>query len=308
MKILVTGAGGFIGSNISIELLNQGYEVVGVDSLNGLLYSPEIKASRIAHLVQHSNFRFDRLDLAMEDINQIPDEFDGIINEAALPGQILSWNSFDDYVEHNLTSVERLIRFSLTRGIPRFVQASTSSVYGLRAIGTEAQELKPASPYGVTKLAAENLLHAYGQNFPLDFSIVRYFSVYGPHQRPDMGIYKFVSSISSGTPVTIYGDGSQRRDCTYVSDIVSGTIAAIAQGRNGETYNLAGQSDVSVLEIVESCGQIIGRDPIIEFINRPIGDQLFTAADISKATKELSYVPKFTFRQGLEAQIDWQLS
>jgi nucleoside-diphosphate-sugar epimerase len=243
----------------------------------------------------------------VDSLDSIEGELDAVINEAALPGQILSWSHFDEYASNNFTSVERLIQFCLEREIPKLVQASTSSVYGINAIGAESQQLRPASPYGVTKLAAESLLHAYGQNFPLRYSIVRYFSVFGPEQRPDMGLHKFITAIANGTPLNIYGDGTQRRDCTFVDDIVNGTLSAITNGIQGETYNLAGGTDISVIDMIELCGRLIGKDPRIDFVDRPVGDQLLTSADFSKATTDLKYTPHFSFESGLQKQIDWQL-
>ena len=307
MKILVTGAAGFIGSNISKTLISQGHSVIGIDSLSDVLYSKDVKAKRISALSQLGGFEFHHLDLSTDSLDSIEGDLDGVINEAALPGQILSWSHFDQYVKNNFTSVERLIQFCLAREIPKLVQASTSSVYGINAIGAENQQLRPASPYGVTKLAGESLLHAYGQNFPLSYSIVRYFSVFGPEQRPDMGLHKFISAIASGAPLQIYGDGTQRRDCTFVNDIVDGTISAIENGAQGETYNLAGGTDVSVIEMIELCGRLIGKEPRIDFIERPVGDQLLTSADFSKATKDLNYNPRFSFEDGLKKQINWQL-
>ena len=307
MKILVTGAAGFIGSNISNTLISQGHSVIGIDSLSNVLYSKEVKAKRISALSLRDGFEFRHLDLAADSLDSIEGDLDGVINEAALPGQILSWNHFDQYVKNNFTSVERLIKFCLARDIPKLVQASTSSVYGINAIGAESQQLRPASPYGVTKLAGESLLHAYGQNFPLNYSIVRYFSVFGPEQRPDMGLHKFISAIESGEPLHIYGDGTQRRDCTFVNDIVDGTISAIESGAQGETYNLAGGTDISVIEMIELCGRLIGKEPRIVFVERPVGDQLLTSADFLKATKDLNYTPRFSFEEGLRKQINWQL-
>jgi nucleoside-diphosphate-sugar epimerase len=307
MRILVTGAAGFIGSNLVVQLIKDGHTVVGVDSYSDVLYSSSIKIDRISKIQKTHDFEFHKLDIAADSMQHIGGPFDAIVNEAALPGQILSWNRFDAYSQNNLTSTERMIQFCLKHSIPKFVQASTSSVYGTIVKGNEMQQLLPASPYGVTKLAAENLLYAYAQSYPLDFSIVRYFSVFGPSQRPDMGIYKFIDSISHGKEVVVYGDGTQRRDCTFVADIVAGTISAITRGKKGQIYNLAGGTDVSVLEMITLCTEIIGKDPIMKFVNRPAGDQLITRADYSKAKEHLFYDPQFSFKSGLTAQIKWQL-
>lgn len=307
MRILVTGAAGFIGSNLVIQLINEGHTVVGVDSFSDVLYTSSIKIDRISKILDVQDFEFHKLDIAIDDMRHISGPFDAIINEAALPGQILSWSRFDAYSQNNLTVTERMIQFCLERKIPKFIQASTSSVYGTIVQGSELQQLLPASPYGVTKLAAEALLYAYAQSFPLNYSIVRYFSVFGPSQRPDMGLYKFIDSIANGKEVAVYGDGTQRRDCTFVADIVAGTISAITNGGKGEIYNLAGGTDVSVLEMITLCAKLIGNDPNIKFINRPAGDQLITRADYSKAHQQLFYDPQFSFKAGLMAQIEWQL-
>ena len=307
MRILVTGAAGFIGSHIASSLIQNGNTVVGLDSLSSVLYPSSIKAARINELSKFKEFNFYHLNLATDKLDGIIGQIDAVINEAALPGQILSWDHFESYVQSNLTSVDRIIHFCLSRNVPKLIQASTSSVYGVNAVGGEGQAMRPASPYGVTKLAAESLLNAYQQNFPLNFSTVRYFSVYGPSQRPDMGIYKFIESISSKKPIKVFGDGLQRRDCTFVGDIVNGTISAMKNGRAGAVYNLAGGTNLTVLEIINLCGKIIGHEPIIEFVKRPVGDQLLTSGDYSMATSELSYSPQYSFEEGLRLQVAWQL-
>ena len=307
MRVIVTGVAGFIGSHVASALIREGNTVVGVDSLSSVLYPAETKIARIESLSKHSEFEFHQKNIAIDNLDDIRGQFDGVINEAALPGQILSWDYFDSYVQSNLVSVDRIINFCLDRGVPKLIQASTSSVYGTNAVGGENQSLRPTSPYGVTKQAAESLLNAYIQNFSLNFSIVRYFSVYGPSQRPDMGIYKFIHAISTRKPITVYGDGLQRRDCTFVGDIATGTISALINGSEGSIYNLSGGTDLSVLQIIEKCGQIIGKEPIINFVARPVGDQMYTSGDYSLASRDLAYFPKNSFDEGLKMQIEWQL-
>jgi UDP-glucuronate 4-epimerase len=292
----------FIEHNLLLKLL------LGENTSQSIALSKSLLPEQLGSSVPiFQQLSFTRDIVSVDSLDSIEGDLDAAINEAALPGQILIWSHFDQYVMNNFTSVERLIQHCLERKILKLAQAPTSSVYGINAIGAESPQLRPASPYGVTKLASESLLHAYGQNFPLRYSIVRYFSVFGPEQRPDMGLRKFISAIAAGTPLNIYGDGTQRRDCAFVDGIVDGTISAIENGIEGETYNLAGGTDISVIEMIELYARLIRKEPKIVFVDRPVGDQPLTSADFSKAKKDLKYNPRFSFEAELQKQINWQL-
>ena len=218
-KFLVTGVAGFIGSRIASQLLDDNHVVIGIDSFNEILYKNDFKESQILGLKKRSNFTFIKENILNVNLDSILSGVDYVINEAGLPGQLVSWEKIEDYFESNTIATSKLYEACVRNEIKSFVQASTSSVYGLSAIGKENQILNPKSPYGVTKLAAEHLINALNTIKSPRTVILRYFSVYGPGQRPDMGIYKFIQSIKTGKIINIYGDGDQRRDFTCVSDV-----------------------------------------------------------------------------------------
>lgn len=304
IKVVVTGACGFIGSTIVHELIKQGYFVHGVDNLDNNLYPKEVKQERLNKLLSLSNFSFDHLDLAKDDFEKVIEGSTYVINEAALPGQVLSWNLFPEYVSANIVAVEKLIQKSIKYGVSKVIQASTSSVCGRYAVGDEQIPTKPISPYGITKLAAENLYFAMSENSELNFTILRYFSVYGPGQRPDMAVHKFLKLIKYGQELHITGDGTQKRDLTYISDAVDATIKSMKFTDKSEIFNISGGSQYTLNEIVNECFDVVGRKTKINYIDRPIGDQEETFGENSKARIKLNFNPKVDLKSGLIKQFD----
>ena len=310
MKYLITGCAGFIGSSLTKELLKRGHLVLGVDRLDDVLYSSEIKRRRLDPLLALPNFEFLEMDICDRSLltNMTAFAPEVLINEAGLPGQEASWKSLESYSHSNFLGAYSIAQMAVELGVRKFVQASTSSIYGLNATGNEESEKDPISPYGVTKLAAENILKAVFDKTNIDFVTVRYFSVYGPGQRPDMGIYKFINLSLMGLPVKVYGDGEQSRDFTYVLDAVDGTIAAAEYGISGQAYNLSGGAIVTVSELLSEIASVLGKD--IEKIYQigPRGDQFATSADTSKARRDLYWKPQVKLSAGIKHQVDWQKS
>ena len=304
MRIAVTGAAGFIGSRITTRLLEQGHHVFGVDNFSEVLNPSGNRRKRIEHLKKSENFTFIESDISSPYIADALEGVSAIINEAAIPGQAKSWDNFDDYVHSNLIGVNNLVKVGIDLKIEKFIQASTSSVYGKNAIGLESSTLNPFSPYGVTKLAAENLLMAYHQNLNFPVTVLRYFSVYGPGQRPDMAAAKFLTSLRNGNPIYVHGDGSQLRDVTFVDDVVSATLLAMDKGKNGEIYNIAGGHQLSLIELLKACQAVVGIEGEVVHAPRPLGDQEETMANISKAKMDLGYKPSTLLLDGLKFQLD----
>ena len=304
IKVAVTGACGFIGSTIIHELVSQGYFVHGVDNLDNNLYAKEIKQGRLKKLLKLENFVFDQLDLARDNFEKVIEGSSYVINEAALPGQILSWKLFPEYVSSNILGVEKLINISLKYKVSKVVQASTSSVCGLYAVGDEKIPTRPISPYGITKLAAENLYFAISENSELNFTILRYFSVYGPEQRPDMAIHKFLKLIKTNKELFITGDGTQKRDLTYISDVVDATLKSMKFKDKSEIFNISGGKQYTLNEIVNQCFEVAGEQTKINYIERPIGDQEETFGDNRKAKIKLNFEPKVDLKSGLYNQFE----
>lgn len=302
MKYLVTGGAGFIGSHISkmLRLLNN--DVTVLDSLDNNLYSKEIKRLRIAEL-QSIGVLIDESSILNCDDKYFL-KFDCIINEAGLPGQLLSWKSFSSYLNANTESVFKILEQIKNSNI-RLVQASTSSVYGQNAIGNEEQILKPTSPYGITKLAAEKLILAYEENFGLNYNILRYFSVYGPSQRPDMAIQKFLLKLYKDEIVNVTGDGNQLRDFTYVDDVALATISAANSSQNSQIMNISGGAQFSINQIIRICENVVGKTAKINYIEKPPGDQVETKASCDKARKVLNFKPSTNIEDGIYNQYQW---
>jgi nucleoside-diphosphate-sugar epimerase len=305
MKCLVTGAAGFIGSHLCERLLYAGHTVVGLDTF--IPYYPRsIKEANLSSAFGHRGFTFHELDLRTDSIDAALDGVEVVYHLAAMPGLPRSWTDFDLYNSCNIIATQRLLEAvgRLPR-LHRFLYASTSSVYGRYGSGDETLPARPISPYGVTKLAAENLCRAYAEEHGLPLIVLRYFSVYGPRQRPDMGYFRFTHALLTGQPVTVYGDGMQVRGNTYVTDCVEASVAAL-QALPGEIYNVGGGEAVSVwdvlrkLEVLTGCRAMLRREPA-----RP-GDQRYTSADTTKMYRHLGWRPRISLDEGLGRQIAWQ--
>lgn len=314
-SVLVTGAAGFIGSHLCDALVARGERVVGLDDFNPY-YEPALKRRNIAHLSGQPGFT-----LIDRDINSLGnDEIDALIAKsgavyhlAAQVGVRASWDDFNSYVIRNITLTHRLLeaaRRTISAGgkLHRFVLASTSSIYGdAEDLPTaEAALALPVSPYGVTKLAAEQLALLYAVNFGVPVTALRLFSVYGPRQRPDMGFNIFFDSVLKAAPIEIFGDGRQTRDFTYVSDVIAAMLAAAtADGVIGEVINVGGGHRVSLIEVLDEIERVVGHPVDRKFTSPMKGDARHTAAEISKARALLSYAPAVSLSEGLRAEWEW---
>jgi UDP-glucuronate 4-epimerase len=305
-RVLVTGAAGFVGSNLAEALVARGDEVVGVDAFTDS-YSRWHKERNLLALRCSPRFRFHELDLRTATIDPLLEGIDTVFNEAAFPGLPRSWSEVEDYVGCNLLAVARLIDACRRQGVRRFVQASTSSVYGEYAIGDENQPTQPVSPYGMSKLAAESLLLAHVQAHDFPAIILRYFSIYGPRQRPDMAYHIFIESLRAGRPITIFGDGRQSRSNTFISDCIDGTLAASDAGEIGEIYNIGGGVPLELIAAVDVIADTLDQTPTVSYGPPRPGDQRTTWADTSKAWEAFGYQPRIEPIEGLAAQVRWHV-
>jgi nucleoside-diphosphate-sugar epimerase len=302
--ILVTGAAGFIGARLTEQLSERGHTVIALDCFLPNLYSAEMKRERFEQLRNLPGVSAIECDLRTDDLSVIP-EVDIVVNEAAMAGLTKSWDDFTVYMDNNVMALERLIRRTSGPALKKFIQISTSSVYGRMAEVAETGPTEPVSPYGVSKLAAEKLGFAYRENFGLPFVALRYFSVYGVGQRPDMAYHRFLAAARDGSPITVYGDGEQRRTNTYVDDCVEGTIAAIDSAAPGEVYNLSGVESYSINEVLELITTITGKALDVRYEPARAGDQRETRGVITKAQSELGYAPRWSLEDGLRAEWEW---
>jgi nucleoside-diphosphate-sugar epimerase len=306
MKCVVTGCAGFIGSHLADRLLADGHTVVGLDCFTDY-YPRAVKEGNLAGAKRHPKFTFHELDLASDDLTTAVSGADYVFHLAAMPGLTRSWTDFDLYARCNLTATHRLIEaVKQVQGLTKFVYASTSSVYGRYASGDESLPTKPSSPYGITKLAGEQLTRVYGEEFGVPAVVLRFFSVYGPRQRPEMGLHLFIKWVLSGEPIQLTGDGLQVRGATYIDDCVEATVRAGMSAMPGETFNLGGGEIATVLDMIRKIERLSGREAKI--VRKPDrkGDQLATAADVSKLHRHLGWKPTTGLDEGLAKQIEWQ--
>jgi nucleoside-diphosphate-sugar epimerase len=308
-RVLVTGAAGFIGSHLCEALAAQGYEVTGLDCFISELYPSEQKRKNWLDVRKTSpNVELLELDLRRELDPNVFSGFDYVFHLAAMPGLSLSWTNFALYSDCNTLATNNLINALDILSLKRFFHISTSSVYGEIVDGDERSPLKPISPYGVTKLAGENLLSAYARAKSFEFSILRLFSVYGPRQRSDMAFNIFLRKMLSGERIDIYGDGTQSRANTYVLDVVEGLLSAIRRSNTSEIYNICGTNVYSVLEVIETLEKITGKEARLNFVAERLGDQKKTQNVGAKAKHELGFEPKTELEKGLKEQYQWQIS
>jgi nucleoside-diphosphate-sugar epimerase len=307
MRIVVTGAAGFVGSTLAQTLVEQGHHVVGLDAFVDY-YARSIKEANLEALRAGGSFEFAEVDLRTGDLDRWLEGADAVVHEAAMAGLMRSWTDLELYTSCNILATNRLVEATERAGVRRFVLASTSSVYGREASGDEEQPLNASSPYGITKLAAEKLVlaHVASRGFP--GTIIRYFSIYGPRQRPDMAYHQFIEALLDDRPITVFGDGQQTRSNTFVDDAVAGTILALESGTPGGVYNIGGGVTISLNEAIETIAAQIGVRPrIVREPARP-GDQRHTSADIGRARTVLGYVPRVVPIDGLARQVAWHLS
>lgn len=307
MRVLVTGAAGFIGSTLTEALLGSGHNVLGVDCFTAN-YAVGVKRANLSTSLRDARFRFVEADLRYDPIEPLLDGVTHVIHLAALPGVRASWGeAFRDYAEHNILATQRLLEAARRVPVERVVAASSSSVYGMptRFPTPEDEPPRPLSPYGVTKAATDLLLQAYRANFGLPVVAMRYFTVYGPRQRPDMGFHSFFDAAHHGTPVTVYGDGEQTRDFTFVDDAVRATLAAATRSTTELAYNVGGGHRVSVNEILARMEEVTGRTIARRQVSAPPGDPRDTWADVSRARRDLGYSPTTDLVEGLRRQWEW---
>lgn len=308
MRAVVTGAAGFIGSHLCEHLTSQGDEVVGVDALTDF-YDPARKRGNLTRLLDRARFTFHRGDLLRLPLRPLFAGADVVYHLAGQPGVRGSWGpEFDAYLERNVLVTQRVLEAARDTGLPRLVFASSSSVYGdAEAYPTpETLRPRPVSPYGVTKLAAEQLCETYRTVFGVPAASLRLFSVYGPRQRPDMAFARMVAAACAGRPFPLYGDGGQSRDFTYVGDVVTAMRSAALSPWSG-VANLGGGSEVTMGQAIAVLEQLAAPVRVVPGPARP-GDARRTAADITVAREAFGYRPATDLRTGLSAMLRWQLA
>jgi len=307
MKALVTGAAGFIGSTLAERLLQEGADVVGLDSFTDY-YPRAIKESNVAGLRQQPRFRFIEARLQDADLARLLADRTHVFHLAAQAGVRKSWGrDFTVYTTNNVEATQVLLEACVGLTLERLVYASSSSVYGDNVPMPMREDAlpQPLSPYGVSKLAAEHLCTLYHANYGVPAVSLRYFTVYGPRQRPDMGFHKFLRAAIRKEPISLYGDGEQTRDFTYVHDAVTATIAAARQGVAGRVYNIGGGSRVSVNHVVEIIGRLAGGAPLVRIDPAEKGDMRHTYADTRLARADLGFAPAFDLERGLAVEYQW---
>jgi UDP-glucuronate 4-epimerase len=309
MRALVTGVAGFVGSHLAEALLGRGDTVVGVDCFTPY-YDHETKDANLAVARGSANFEFVEADLRAAPIGELLDGVDVIFHQAAQAGVRLSWHDgFADYAGHNVLATQRVLEaVHAARPAARVVYASSSSVYGNqpRYPTRETDLPAPFSPYGVTKLAAEHLCSLYAENWGLSTLSLRYFTVFGPRQRPDMGIYRLCESAVRGTVFPRYGDGTQIREFTYVGDIVRANLAAAGADAAPGTYvNVAGGAEITLNELIALVGEVAGRPVAVRAHDKQPGDSFRNGGAIDRARELLGWEPIVPLRDGIAAQLDW---
>jgi UDP-glucuronate 4-epimerase len=308
MKILITGAAGFIGSHLCEKLLtDKNYEVTGIDTFIGPT-PVGLKHMNLSSLQGHPRFTLYPIDLLTADLEKLLENVEIIYHLAAIPGVRSSWGKdFGPYVTNNIVVTQRLLEAIKNKPLIKFVYASTSSVYGEKhGKVTENTHLSPLSPYGITKLTGEHLCNVYHKSYNIPIVTLRYFTVYGPRQRPDMAFHRFITQILKDEPLTIFGDGTQSRDFTFISDCVEGTAAIINKNNViGQTINIGGQERATVNEVVSMIEELTGKKANIVYLPKLTGEPKHTWADISTARNLLDYEPKISLREGLAREIEY---
>lgn len=309
MRILVTGAAGFIGSHLTETLVSKGHDVLALDALMPDLYPLERKLTNWSRLKKlDGEVQFLQSDLRLPVNSFDIEDCDFIFHLAAMPGLSLSWEKTQLYIDCNILATSNLLKACDPKSLQKFFYISSSSVYGRRVAGNESSPLNPISPYGVTKLAAESMVAAYSSSTGLKYSIFRPFSVYGPRQRDDMAFNIFIRKLLNNQPIQVFGDGSQSRTNTYVEDLVGGLISGINNAQDGEIYNLCGNEQFNVSQVIETLGRILNKTPNIIFETERMGDQQETKGDSRNAKAHLGYSPQTSLEVGLAKQIEWQIT
>ena len=310
MKALVTGAAGFIGSHLAASLLDKGATVVGVDCFTDY-YPRALKERNLEENKLREGFRFAETTIQDADLPALLDGVTHVFHLAAQAGVRKSWGTdFKVYTVNNIEATQMLLEACVGRKIERFVHASSSSVYGDRATLPMREDAlpQPVSPYGVTKLAAEQLGYLYHVNFGVPAVAMRYFTVYGPRQRPDMAFNRFIRAALNDEEISLFGDGDQTRDFTFVTDAVAATIAAGERGVNGTAYNIGGGARVSMKHVLQIIERVAGHPLKIAHADVQKGDMRDTYADTSLARKDLGFAPKVSLEEGIQAEYRWLAS
>ena len=307
MKAVVTGAAGFIGSHLTESLLADGREAVGVDAFVDY-YPREVKERNLAKARGHRSFRLVEGSVQDMDLARVLDGASQVFHLAAQAGVRASWGrDFAVYTDNNVLAMQRLLEASVAARVPRLVYASSSSVYG-DAASLPLQEqtaCRPVSPYGVTKLAAEHLANLYHSNMGVPVVSLRYFTVYGPRQRPDMAFHRFLKAARDGSPIRLFGDGRQTRDFTYIDDIVAATRAAADSGRPGGVYNVGGGERVTLSDVIGRIERVTGRRLEVIREGPQKGDMRDTFADTSAAARDLGFRSTVALDEGLAREWEW---
>ena len=302
-KVLVTGAAGFIGSRVLEKLLEKGHTVVGIDSFDETLNQSVLRRNFIAQ-VQSPKFTFLEDNLATLPLEKLVSDLDFVIHLAATPGLIPSWSRFDKYLENNV-----LVTFRLAQALSsqnrdcKVIHASTSSVYGINAIGNEDIPKAPVSPYGISKYSAEQIWHSFFPEETNAVTILRYFSVYGPRQREDMAWQKFIRCVLREEEIKLTASGEHTRSFTYIEDVAILTTSLVDGPYIAGIYNIAGEEEINILTGLELVGNILGKKVKIKHVEKRPGDQLKTKGDITKAKTVLVYIPDTSFEEGIAKQI-----
>ncbi len=306
-KVVVTGSAGFIGSHLAELLLTEGHKVTGVDCLLENSYDSPLKRINLQSLLSHPNFFFLESDLRLK-TTELSGAIKGahqVFHLAAMPGLPLSWEDTRLYIDCNIVATQNLIDMIDRDSLTHFIHVSTSSVYGSKALGDENERTFPVSPYGATKLAAEELLLAQNRVNKFPLTILRYFSVYGPRQRPDMAYTKFIKKIIEGESIEVFGDGTQSRSNTFVLDAVRATIDISKVPPSGQIYNVGGTQKIELLEAIKIIGDQLGLKPKLSHGDPRLGDQLHTFANTLKLQSIIGNPFNTNFESGINQQISW---
>jgi UDP-glucose 4-epimerase len=309
-RALVTGAAGFIGSHLSEALIDAGYEVTGIDSFTDY-YDVRIKQNNLDQCTRREGFRFVAGSINEVDLDELLGGVDYVFHQAAQAGVRASWGKrFEDYIDCNIRATQRLCEAARYKRLDKFVYASSSSVYGdtTELPMREDGPARPVSPYGVTKLDAENMCLLYRKNYGLPAVCLRYFTVYGPRQRPDMAFHRFLKGAMTGASIEVYGNGEQTRDFTFVADIVAANLQAMSYGGDETVFNVGGGSRVSVNRVLDVIGEYADGEFDVRYKDREKGDVQHTFADTSRARRELGFDPETSLEEGIGKQAEWMRS
>lgn len=316
MNVLVTGVAGFIGSRLTERLISEGYRVIGVDGFTDY-YPRQVKERNLANLRGHERFTLiegDLLDLDLAALLQgelssgVAADIELVFHFAAQPGVRGSWGqNFEVYARNNVLATQRLLEAAKEVPLKKFIYASSSSVYGDAEILPTLEDVapRPISPYGVTKLAGEHLCLLYWRNYGVPVVCLRYFTVYGPRQRPDMAFHRFIRAMLGGRNIVLYGDGEQTRDFTHVDDAVHGTVQAVEGPVGGEVFNIGSGSPVTINEVIRVLEDILGQPAQVRYAEPQRGDARHTSANIAKAGRAFGYRPQVRLVDGLQQQVCW---